>query len=157
MSDSEATTIRFVDEAAGFCALVSERKPTVEALRRSLVTLVAAALELRPVEPTDADHPLTEEIGKATARVVDSVRSALGAADRYWEVFDPRVREEPVAASLADDIGDIFRDLRTGLALHAEGHPADAIWHWRFTFEMHWGDHATDALRALHRLATDEP
>jgi hypothetical protein len=26
-----------------------------------------------------------------------------------------------------------------------------AIWEWRFHFEWHWGDHAIDALRALHR------
>jgi hypothetical protein len=25
------------------------------------------------------------------------------------------------------------------------------VWEWRFHFDVHWGEHAVDALRALHR------
>ncbi len=69
----------------------------------------------------------------------------------YWEVFDPYELDQPVAGSLSDDLLDVYRDVRGGLALWESRHDADAIWEWRFSFESHWGDHAVDALRALHR------
>jgi hypothetical protein len=44
----------------------------------------------------------------------------------------------------------MYRDLRVGLSLFANGHEAAAISHWRETFEIHWGLHAVSALKALH-------
>jgi hypothetical protein len=43
-------------------------------------------------------------------------------------------------------------DVTRGLRLWDLDVPREAaIWEWRFHFESHWGDHAIDALRALHR------
>ena len=54
--------------------------------------------------------------------------------------------------SLSDDLLDVYFDLRRGLELWDQEVPkAAAIWEWRFAFDTHWGDHAIDALRALHR------
>ncbi len=70
----------------------------------------------------------------------------------YWEVFDPYVNEPAVAGSLDDDVLDVYRDLHRGLDLWDSAAPrAAAIWEWRFSFDMHWGDHAVDAIRALQR------
>ena len=72
--------------------------------------------------------------------------------DMYWEIFDPYEEGEPVVGSLSDDVLDVYRDLRRGLALWNSPAPnTAAIWEWRFHFDAHWGDHAIDALRALHR------
>jgi Domain of unknown function (DUF5063) len=63
-----------------------------------------------------------------------------------------------VAGSLSDDLLDVYGDLQRGLVLWDKGGATKsnklriaAIWEWRFHFEIHWGDHAIDALRALHR------
>ena len=56
-----------------------------------------------------------------------------------------------VCGSLSDDILDVYSDVAGGLAAFDAGLIADAVWHWRFTRETHWGDHAVDALRALQR------
>jgi hypothetical protein len=71
--------------------------------------------------------------------------------DIYWEVFDPFECNEPVAGSLSDDILDMDRDVSRGLALWDAGAEDAAVWEWRFSFEVHWGVHATSALRAIHR------
>jgi hypothetical protein len=42
----------------------------------------------------------------------------------------------PVVASLADDIADIYRDLKKGFALL--GSRDGAVWEWRHGFEHHW-------------------
>ncbi|MFK7992281.1 MAG: DUF5063 domain-containing protein [Sandaracinaceae bacterium] len=83
----------------------------------------------------------------------------FGSHDLYWEVFNPYVDEERVAGSLSDDFFDIYRDLRRGLVAFDKGRHQKALWDWRFHFDHHWGDHAVDALRALHRAcnAADTP
>jgi len=85
-----------------------------------------------------------------------SLGSYLGDWDAYAEVFDPyEMDDTPVVGSLSDDLADVYRDLRRGLALFdASNRPGkiDAVWDWRFHFHSHWGEHATGALRPLHRL-----
>lgn len=51
---------------------------------------------------------------------------------------------------LADDLADVWRDLKGGLALYQAGHLNAAVWKWRFDFWGHWGKHATSAIYALH-------
>lgn len=78
--------------------------------------------------------------------------AAIIGPDRYYrEVFDPYEppEEGEVTANLADDIADIYADLRDGLAKWARGESGEALWAWRLGFEGHWGEHATGALRAL--------
>jgi hypothetical protein len=54
-----------------------------------------------------------------------------------------------VAADLADDLADIWRDVKSGLLLYRSENPAAASWEWRFHFKAHWGRHATGAMHAL--------
>jgi hypothetical protein len=74
--------------------------------------------------------------------------------DWYYVVYDPHKvppdEDEPGIGSLADDLGDIFKDVVKGLRLYQAGWPASAVWDWRFLFWAHWGDHAASANRALH-------
>jgi hypothetical protein len=58
---------------------------------------------------------------------------------------------QPIGASPSDDLLDVYWDLQRGLAAFDSGRASEAVWIWRFGFETHWGDHAVDALRALHR------
>jgi hypothetical protein len=69
----------------------------------------------------------------------------------YSECFDPLIlpAEEPVAADLADDLADIWRDVKGGLLLYDAGSPQSAAWHWSTHYSFHWGHHATSALYAL--------
>lgn len=84
----------------------------------------------------------------------DEPREALvgfGKHDFYWEVFDPYQEAPLVGGALSDDPGDIARDLALGMAYWDAGFSDQAVWEWSFHFDAHWGDHAVDALRALHR------
>lgn len=76
--------------------------------------------------------------------------------DAYWVPVDPfnlDVEEvETTLGMISDDIVDIYIDLSHG-ALVADQHSLDdAIWEWRFSFETHWGRHASEVLSALYRL-----
>jgi hypothetical protein len=74
----------------------------------------------------------------------------------YFDVFNPLQEEEPVINSLADDLADIYRDLKAGLLLFEADHPIDAAWEWRFGFQTHWGQHLVGAQRPIHEYLSDE-
>ena len=69
----------------------------------------------------------------------------------YSECLDPlRVpAEEAVTADLADDLADIWRDIKPGLGLWSLGLRDAAAWQWRFHFEAHWAHHITAAIYVL--------
>jgi len=70
----------------------------------------------------------------------------------YWDVFEPlkEDQKEPVCCSLSDDIADVYRDIKEYLPLFDKGQVEEAVWQWRFSFLIHWGQHLTGAQRALH-------
>lgn len=91
----------------------------------------------------------TEEWQALSRRISEK----LGDADYYRLIFDPYQADPPVTASLADDVADIYRDLRGGFALLEPGGMRDgAVWEWRFGFDSHWGRHAAHALYAVRVL-----
>lgn len=57
---------------------------------------------------------------------------------------------------LDDDVSSVWSDVATGLLHWDAGDVIEAVWHWRFEFENHWGEHAVDALRALHEWFVED-
>ena len=117
----------------------------LNACARFLPRIYAAGLELPDVEPT------AEDIASGSVRPTFQ----FGRFDIYWEIFDPYELDEPVAGSLADDLGDIYADLVEPLVAFDAGREADAVWQWKFNVRGHCGDHIVDALRAIHRAVHD--
>jgi hypothetical protein len=76
----------------------------------------------------------------------------LGPLNQYRLVWDPydSPTDAEVTGVLADDLMDIHRDLRRGLACWTAGVSGEALWEWRFGFDTHWGHHAVCALAALY-------
>src|SRR2546425_8319859 len=97
------------------------------------------------------EHTLTHDDWQV---VYKDLTERLGRWDSYFDVSDPydHVSHEPVRISLADDLADIYRDVKNGLLAEqslAGARPNDLLWTWRFEFESHWAAHAAGALRAL--------
>jgi hypothetical protein len=149
----------FVVQARQYCDFIERAAEyplgrRLATARRQLVALYQAGVALPHAEPqggTDAGprpEPPADWPG-------------FEAREAYFEVFDPYVDDPPVAASLSDDLLDVYLDVRRGLALWDRRAPGGAaLGEWRFHLDHHWGDHAVDALRALHRacgrLPTDD-
>jgi len=66
--------------------------------------------------------------------------------------IDDRERE---LGDIADDLADIWRDLKPALELYDSNQQAVAAAEWQFDFEIHWGRHATAALYAIHCWLVD--
>jgi Domain of unknown function (DUF5063) len=145
------------EEAERYCSLIAnaeslDRDEFVTAITRSLADLVSAALQLHVVVPTDTDLPEGPSDAQWRERYV-AVEGVLSDWCDYWTTMGAfgDAAAEAVNLPLADDLADIWRDLKPGLmGLETAADPNDVIWHWRFTFFAHWGTHAVEAMRALH-------
>ncbi len=89
--------------------------------------------------------------------VHDQLKKKFGSANDYPEVFDERFNESdgPVASSLAENMADIYQDLKDFLLLYQTGTNEvmnDAIWECRNNFENIWGQKLVNSLRAIHRF-----
>lgn len=136
----------FFYSAVNYCSLVEnlnfrEPQSNLKTLLVSLLDLYTKALYLPEIEPEN-DNPTDSEIFMP--------RIEFNEFDQYWEVFNPYFLEEPVGASLSDDISDIYQDVKRGILLYEHKEQTQAIWQWKFHFDIHWGQHAVDAVRTLH-------
>ncbi len=146
----------FAATAREYCRWCEEPRVTgPSALRYEAASLLgrlySAAVSLPEVDLGDYEAPEPPDLPEATR-----TRVFAGFADfpfqYYREVFDPAAdkTDEPVVGDLADDFTDIYLDLYRGLALLDMGEEPAAVFEWRFSFGIHWGRHATSAMRALH-------
>jgi hypothetical protein len=77
----------------------------------------------------------------------------LGDRDSYWLEFDRVGDCLTMTGSLADDLTDIYCELKHGLRTAAED-PDRSVQAWRSGFVSHWGQHLADAQRHLAALAS---
>lgn len=144
---------KFVDVARRYCTW-SESAPgsphqDMILARQLLSELHLAAINL-PLVDFDGDHE-SEAILHERWKEIFERFSGLPLSG-YWDVFDPLKEEEKEAVfnTLADDLADIYRDVKENFSLYEAGYIYEAVWQWRFNFLIHWGRHLTGAQRALH-------
>ena len=79
---------------------------------------------------------------------------ALGERDAYWMEYDVGQDENHKSGSLADDLTDIYCELKLGLRMLDERMPGEwVLAGWRRGFFLHWGKHLVDAERHLYELS----
>ena len=138
---------RFIEEADG-----CDRDDLIQDLSISLAGLCQVAAQLPNVEPaTEGADYTQEEIenhGREYARVSALLRAKLGGLDVFWEVYDPTEESKPIQFSLANNVAEIYLDLKDSLAPQsATIEVNDLYWQWRADFRSHWSRHAASALK----------
>jgi hypothetical protein len=91
------------------------------------------------------------------SKIHDDFKMKFGSANDYLEVFDERMNdsEGPVVASIAENMADIYQDLKDFILLYQTGTIEvmnDALWECRMNFERYWGQKLLNALRAVHKF-----
>jgi len=145
---------RYVEWAAG---TTDERMDAATALRR-IAAVYSAALHLpNPFSANALDDDDAKRVSSNETRLVYEKASEL-PFKYYDKAFDPLAvpTEESVGGDIADDIADIYQEVATGLRFFEAGEVAEALWEWGFGFRIHWGEHATRAIRALHAYLAQE-
>jgi hypothetical protein len=118
-----------------------------------LPRLHAAVVSLDAVDLGE-EHHLTPDLD-ARFELFSHLRDLLGERDGYWLEFDRLGDAEHMTGSLADDLTDIYCELKHGLRL-VDSHQRGALRGWREGFEGHWGQHLFDAQRHLSALAAED-
>ncbi len=78
----------------------------------------------------------------------------LGDLDPYWMEFDVAQRGQEMSGSLADDLTDIYWELKLGLkGLEQSLDPEQTLRGWHAGYRKHWGQHLVDAERHLYSLS----
>jgi hypothetical protein len=160
------TVARFTLVAEQFCAIVDScpnlsRDELIAQVYSTLPKLIDQAICMPDVELDDSDEEASDRFGQREntrlgheewQRLYHILGENLGDWNAYRQVFDPIFDTELIGGSLADDLADIYRDLKEGLVTNESctASPEDKIWGWRFSFCTHWGKHAIDALSVLH-------
>jgi hypothetical protein len=160
--------VAFMAAAERYCALF-ESEPAdpdqwTATVLSALAQLYSAAHRLpdfglsenAPTIPDSLDVT-TEECGS----VFGVVSRALGPQAEYWAYFDPSepldADQQPIFYSLADDLADIYGDIKPGLRAWETGddrYLEAIVFVWKTPlFGTHWGVHAVSAMRALHPIA----
>jgi hypothetical protein len=142
----------FADIVRRFCAWAEG--PLADAVSemrtaRALLAELHAVIFLPDLETDDDVKP--DDVSSEEWKSVVS-RFANLPVDGYYLVFDPieSQEHETVYATLADDLADIYRDIKYGLRLFDAGHLAEATWEWKFHFKIHWGWHLLEAQKVVH-------
>jgi hypothetical protein len=100
----------------------------------------APAAELLPVD-LDARFDLYTHL-----------RELLGDRDGYFLEFD---RADAMTGSLADDLADIYCELRHGLCAF-DANPERVLATWCLGYDRHWCQHLVDAERHLTSLGASD-
>jgi len=150
------TQIDIVDAARVYCDLIdhvdADDKAWLEQLARLLPRLHAAVAELDRPAGGSAHSP--QQNLDDRFEMFSRLHCLLGERDPYWMEFDVSSDEQVMSGSLADDLTDIFCELKYGLDI-LEGHPGEAnkaLDTWRSSYKTHWGQHLMDAQRHLYEL-----
>ncbi len=147
--DEFASAVRAYCEWAEHAPEGGTPKWHMQTARRHLSSLYALAVGL-PQDFCDcepAERAVTSDEWKAT-----SDRFGFLPVSYYGSILDPLEVSagDTALGDLADDLADTWRDLKDGLILFDAGHRDAAGWHWQNSFDIHWGQHAVDALAIIH-------
>jgi len=150
-----------VQTAHRFCGLIDGipgSENWLDQLSRILPRLHAEVAVL----PDPGDSELPPESGDFDDRfdLFSELRVWLGERDMYWLEYDSPadvvIGDEHRTGSLADDLTDIYFELKRGLDLLEAAGPDEVAHLWEVGFKKHWGQHLVDAERHLYSLKVNE-
>lgn len=155
-------TLEFVTVALEYCAFVEKagekgRFPFVDKATKLLPLLYLKATLLPDVETDDFFEPemcITEEMYES---VRTEIASVMEDKDTYLDTFhtDMAYRDTPIAASISENLADVYQDVGNFVSLFREGNEEvmlQAIALCSQNFREYWGQQVLNALKALHSL-----
>ena len=156
-------TIDFVTVALEFCSFLeraggnkAEAKEVVDKCTKILPLLYLKTL-LIPA-PQEDDWDLEESVTEEGYELLrGNLSEILGQNDTYLSAVsqDMKYSDTPIAATISEDLADIYQDLGNFLFVYREGieqYMSNALAKCRFAFDAYWGGRLLNCLNALHPL-----
>ena len=147
------TTQRMAQLASSFCALVErfddcQLDAWLVEMADLLPRLHIAVGSLGEIESVSVYEQSTDY--DARFDLFTQLYNVLGERNGYNHEYDG-VDGQRLSGTLADDITDIYFDLKHGLVM-LEKNPTQAAKDWQHSYEYHWRHHLLDAERQLEQI-----
>ena len=113
-------------------------------------------------ESEESEYEITERYvaEEDWESVYKPLKNKLGKEDIYWKLTNNEAGENvPTMASIADNLADIYQDLKDFIMLYQKGTQAskeNAIAECQMLFKTHWGSIIVSAHKALHHIIYSE-
>lgn len=126
-------------------------------LQRLLPLLYLKASLLPAMEPFFEDGNEKFVTESDWNMIHNTLRGKFGTANEYLDLPDDILNEPEtlISSSLAENIADIYQDMKDFLLLYQTGTQEvmnDAIWECRMNFENIWGQKLVNAMKAIHKF-----
>lgn len=137
-------------------ATQSDCNTFVESALRLLPRMYIAATDLSCM--SDPDYTLEQALDEEQYdSICLSLRQLLGESDTYLEVFeeDMKYSDTPIAASIAEDLSDIFQACYNFIATIKDAPEAavvEAMRAMKQDFEVYWSRTLCNVMRALNQI-----
>lgn len=121
-------------------------------LAKALDGLVLAYHQTQDVDPDVASECASPPVDER--QIIDVAAAAFPDLD-WYALVDPQDGPEPRAhlSSAVCDLAEIASDLLRVLWLFGNASHNDAVWDFRFGYQIHWGRHLHEVRKYLHDLA----
>ena len=154
--------IEFVAVANEYCNFVENyaqvnRSAFIERMQKMFPLLYLKAALLPQIDDEEVDTPEKFVNEVEYNFLLNRICEKLGQFDSYQEVFDEGMQfsEAAISASIADNICDIYQDLKDFLMAYRMGTSemmTDALWECQNNYKIYWGQKLVNGLRAIHAL-----
>jgi hypothetical protein len=156
----ERNTVEFVTVAAEYCAFIErsegmKRAEFVDTLLKVLPLLYIKASMLAECEMMGEDglETFVTEDDYEVVRI--NLQELLADRDDYLEVFveDMKYSDTPIRKSIAEDLADIYQDLKDFICVFQLGLNVtmnDSLCVCKEHFAEFWGQRLVNTMRALH-------
>lgn len=155
-------TLEFVTVALEYCSFVERAGDEGAAAFVDKATKILPLLYLKAALLPDVERDETcEPEMSVTEDMYEAVRTRIAALledkDSYLDTFHPDMAysETPIAASISENLADVYQDAGNFVALFRTGNEEamrEAIGLCRENFQGYWGQQLLNALKALHCL-----
>lgn len=147
--------------ARSYCALIESVKRVdslwLDRLWRLLPRLHVAVMAVGTAPPEQPEQALEMDM-EGRFLMFSRLHRLLGERDAYWLEYDAQQGMSDMSGSLADDITDIYYELKQALTQldNDPEHPGRAADMLSRGFAQHWGQHLVDAERHLYELQVNK-
>lgn len=154
--------LEFVAVANEFCKFTENsdklsKKGIIHGLHKYLALLYTKASflpEFTSVLEESNEKYVTEDMWQGIEQIF---LKKLGKHDAYLEIYHPdyQTMEENVRASIAENVADIYQDIKDFVTLFRVGVDEimnEALWECQQNFKQYWGQKLLNTLRIIHMI-----
>lgn len=154
--------VEFVTVAVQYCTFLENpenqtSKEYTDKLTKLLPLLYLKAALLPETEIEEDIYPEITVTEDDYNYIISKLYTAYKENDTYLEVFleDMKYSDTPIAASISEDITDIYQDIKNFISIYEQGieeNMSEGLYTCYENFKLYWGQKLVNVLRALHSL-----